>query len=323
MPQHSLKAVFFGTPALAIPALRACNSDAAGAGIEVSLVCTRPPSRAGRGRAVRPSAIAELAAELGIQTITPHQLDSEAAAAMADVRPDVAIVVAYGRLIPDDILQIPTHGAVNLHPSLLPKHRGTSPVQTAILSGDEFTGASIILLDSGMDSGPVLWQSTPVPILRDQSAVELSDHLFDIGGDNIPRIASQWCAGDIEPMPQDDSEATFTKLLKKQDGELDWSAPAEQILRANRAYQPWPGTYTKWNGANLNVRSFAVDTLPAPSEQAEPGTVWTTASSDVHVTAGDGQSVTIEVLQLEGRGAMSANEFVRGRPDFIGARLGT
>ena len=272
---------------------------------------------------MQPSAIAECAAELGIQTITPNQLDSEAAAAIAEVRPDVAIVVAYGRLIPDDILQIPAHGAINLHPSLLPKHRGTSPVQTAILNGDEFTGASIILLDSGMDSGPVLWQSAPIPILRDQSAAELSDHLFDIGGDNIPRIASQWCAGDIEPMPQDDSEATFTKLLKKQDGEIDWSAPAEGILRANRAYQPWPGTYTRWRGAVLHIRSFAVEPIPAPHGGTEPGTVWTSASSDVHVTAGDGQSITVEVLQLEGRGAMSANEFVRGRPDFIGAQLGT
>lgn len=315
--------MFFGTPELAVATLRACHGGESETGIEVVLVCTRPPRRAGRGKVLRPSAVAECAAELGISTITPERLDSEAAAAIRQARPDVAIAVAYGRLIPENILGIPHHGVLNLHPSLLPKHRGTSPVQTAILDGDEFTGATIMLLDSGMDSGPVLWQSERVPIGRNVAAPELSERLFTLGASRMPRVVRQWCAGRLEPMPQDDSLATFTTMLTKQDGALDWAEPAEQILRANRAYRPWPGTYTSWDGTNLKLHAFGTDTVPVPAEHSDPGTVWPGYDGAVHVTAGDGRAVTIESLQLPGRRAMDVREFVAGRLDFIGSTLGT
>lgn len=323
MSEGSLKAVFFGTPALAVPTLRACHGGGSGSDIEVVQVCTRPPRRAGRGKVLRPSAVAECASELGIPTIAPGRLDADAAAAIREVRPDVAIAVAYGRLIPDAILGIPEHGVLNLHPSLLPRHRGTSPVQTAILNGDEFTGASIMLLDSGMDSGPVLWRSPRVAISRDIGAVELSEHLFNVGGVKMPSVVRDWCAGDLVPVPQDESQATFTEMLSKQDGDLDWSEPADLILRANRAYQPWPGTYTTWNGVNLKMLWFASASVAAPAGYGVPGTVWSSDGGTVHVTTGDGRSVTIEMLQLEGRRAMEVGEFIIGRPDFIGSMLGT
>ena len=323
MSKRSLKAVFFGTPALAIPTLRQCHNSKSGSGIEVVLVCTRPPRRAGRGKVLRPSPVAESAAELGIPTITPERLDADAAQAIRDARPDVAIAVAYGRLVPQDILGIPEHGVLNLHPSLLPKHRGMSPVQTAILNGDEFTGTSIMLLDAGMDSGPVLSQSERVPISRVVEAAELSEHLFALGAGQMPRVVRAWCAGEIEPTPQDDSLATFTAKLTKHDGALDWSEPAERILRANRAFQPWPGTYTSWRGTSLKLHSFEADPVPAPSDHSDPGAVWSSGEDAVHVTAGDGLAVTIESLQLPGRRAMDICEFVAGRLDFIGSRLGT
>lgn len=315
--------MFFGTPELAVATLRACHGGESETGIDVVLVCTRPPRRAGRGKVLRPSAVADCAAELGIPTITPERLDSEAAAAIRQARPDVAVAVAYGRLIPENILGIPDHGVLNLHPSLLPRHRGTSPVQTAILNGDEFTGATIMLLDSGMDSGPVLWQSDRVPIGRDVVSPELSERLFALGASRMPRVVRQWCAGRLEPMPQDDSLATFTRMLTKQDGALDWTEPAERILRANRAYQPWPGTYTSWDGTSLKLHAFGTGTVPAPAEHSDPGTVWPGYDGAVHVTAGDGQAVTIESLQLPGRRAMDVREFVAGRLDFIGSKLGT
>lgn len=320
MSEGSLKAVFFGTPALAVPTLRACHS---GSDLDVVLACTRPPRRAGRGKVLHPSAVSECASELGIPIIAPERLDADAAAVIRGVRPDVAIAVAYGRLIPDDILVLPEHGVLNLHPSLLPRHRGTSPVQTAILKGDEFTGASIMLLDSGMDSGPVLWQSERVTITGDVGAVELSEHLFNVGGAKMPSVVRDWCAGDLVSAPQDESQATFTEMLRKQDGELDWSVTADRILRMNRAYEPWPGTYTTWNGVNLKLLWLAAASVAVPAEHAVPGTVWSSDGGTVHVTTGDGRAVTIEKLQLEGRRVMEIGEFVIGRPDFIGSMLGT
>ena len=315
---HALKAVFFGTPALANHTLRSCLDG----GIKIPLVCTRPPRAAGRGKATLDSPVQQLATELGIPTIAPHRLDNEAARAIREVQPDVAIVVAYGRLIPDPILNIPRLGAVNLHPSLLPKHRGPSPVQTAILNGDDHTGATIMLLDSGMDTGPILRQSAPVAIDDGLRANDLSELLFRIGGELMPDTVRRWCNDETDPVPQDESQATMTKLLSKSDGEVDWSADAGQILAASRAYYPWPGTFTTWNGVNLKLNRFAPHTLPAPAAHAEPGTVWSTDGMTLRVTAGDRLAVTPVELQLAGRKATSAADFLRGRPDSIVARLG-
>ena len=316
--KRALKAVFFGTPALATHALRACIDN----GIDIPLVCSRPPRAAGRGKAMQASAVQQLATDLGIPTITPDRLDQGAADTIREVQPDVAVVVAYGRLIPDAILNIPPRGAVNLHPSLLPKHRGPSPVQTAILNGDKRTGATIMLLDSGMDTGPILQQSAPVAINDEVRADELSELLFRVGGEMMPDAIRTWCGNELTPTPQDEAQASMTRLLSKSDGMIDWNAHAHQILAASRAYYPWPGTFTTWSGLNLKLDRFARGALPVPTEQAEPGTVWSSDSMTPHITAGDQLAVTPTVLQLAGRKATSAANFVRGRPDFIGAKLG-
>ena len=316
---RALKAVFFGTPALASHTLLTCIDS----GIAIPLVCTRPPSAAGRGKKKQASAVQQLATEMGIPTITPDRLDEDAANAIREVQPDVAIVVAYGRLIPESILNIPRKGAVNLHPSLLPKHRGPSPVQTTILNGDDHAGVTIMLLDSGMDTGPILQQSVPVEVGKAVRADELSELLFQIGGEIMPIVVKEWCADELTPILQDESRATVTKLLSKTDGMIDWNADARQILIANRAYHPWPGTYTTWNGLNLKLHSFARVTLPVPAEHTEPGTVWSHDGATLHITAGDGVAVTPTELQLAGRNSTHAADFARGRPDFIGAILGS
>lgn len=315
----ALKAVFFGTPALANHTLRACLY----AGIEIPLVCTRPPSAAGRGKTKHPSAVQRLATDLGIPTITPNRLDDDAANAIREVQPDVAIVVAYGRMIPDSILNIPSRGTVNLHPSLLPRHRGPSPVQTAILNRDGHTGATIMLLDSGMDTGPILRQSPPTPIDDDIRADALSELLFRIGGELMPDAVRDWCNDDVAAVAQDESHATVTKLLSKSDGMIDWYADANQILAASRAYYPWPGTFTSWDGQNLKLHRFAPDLPPVPDEHSKPGAVWVSNGKTLHITAGYGLAVTPIDLQLAGRKTTLAAEFARGRPDFIGAILGT
>ena len=196
-------------------------------------------------------------------------------------------------------------------------------MQTTILNGDDHTGVTIMLLDSGMDTGPILQQSMPIEVGKAVRADELSELLFQIGGEIMPIVVQEWCAGELTPIPQDESRATVTKLLSKSDGMIDWNANARQILIANRAYYPWPGTYTTWNGLNLKLHSFARDTMPVPAEHSVPGTVWSQDGATLRITAGDGVAVTPIELQLAGRNSTQAADFARGRPDFIGAILGT
>ena len=313
-----LKAVFFATPALALHTLERCIA----AGIDIPIIVTRPPRRAGRGKRVQASPVADFAAENSIPTFAPAKLDADAESAIREAQPDVAIAVAYGRLIPDSILDIPTHGTVNLHPSLLPRHRGPSPVQSAILQGDVHTGVTIMLLDSGMDTGPILQQSEPIPIADDTRTDNLSETLFQLGGDMLPEVVKQWCAGKITATAQNESHATVSKLIAKSDGTIDWNEDAHTVLTKNRAYQPWPGTATTWDGINLKIIEFELALEPTTDANRAPGTVWLDDTSKLRITAGDELAVSPTQIQLAGRSAVSAQDFLRGRPDIIGARLG-
>lgn len=314
------KAVFFGTPELASRALRACIDG----GIDVAGVCTRPPRRAGRGRQLSPTPVSELAQQLGIAVLTPERLDGAAVAeALQAMDADVFVVVAYGRIIPASVLAIARYGAVNVHPSLLPAHRGPSPVATAILQGDARTGVSIMLLDAGMDTGPVLWQSAPTPIGAEESAVELSARLFGTGCDMLPQVVRAYIGGDISPTPQDESRASVTRLITSADGVLDWQTmTAEDVLRHCRAYRPWPGSNTTLDGVALKVIECGRDVVPASSVDGAPGRVWAADDGRVRITACDGMAVAPRVVQLAGRSRQRIAEFVRGRPDLVGARLG-
>ena len=313
-----MRAIFFGTPNAAIASLRALL----GAGIEVPMICTRPARRAGRGRVLSPTPVEIFGIDSGIPVITPRALDAEAVATIREIEADVYVVVAYGRFIPGELLSAPRLGVVNIHPSLLPRHRGPSPVATAILENDEATGVSIMLLDEGMDTGPILAHSEPVSISSDVRCDALTERLFEIGAGMLPEVLKNYCAGKVSPRPQIESEATVTRLLTKVDGEIDWEAPGDRIVRMNRAYYPWPGTSTFWGGEVFKIVDVEIGDGVDSGSGLNVGRVFRADDGSVCVAAGCGSSVRLVTVQSASRRAVSAVEFVNGRPEFIGSRLG-
>lgn len=313
-----MRAIFFGTPDAAIASLRALLV----AGIKVPLVCTRPARRAGRGRVLSPSPVEIFGIDSGIPVITPRSLDAEAVAAIQDVEADVYVVAAYGRFIPGALLSAPRLGVVNVHPSLLPRHRGPSPVATALLDGDAFTGVSIMLLDEGMDTGPILAQSAPVIISSDARCDALTGHLFDLGASMLPDVLKDYGAGTVVPRPQIDSDATITRLLRKEDGEIDWRAPADRIVRMNRAYHPWPGTITSWRGDVFKIVDAEIGDGVNLDKGLEPGRVFRSEDASVGVAAGSGSWLKMVTVQVAGGRAISATDFANGRRELIGSILG-
>jgi methionyl-tRNA formyltransferase len=254
----------------------------------------------------------------------PNLRDEEALAEVAALKPAVVVAVAYGQILRQQFLDIPPRGVLNVHPSFLPKYRGASPIQAAILAGDDLTGVTIILMDAGMDSGPILAQ-IPHPVNIDDTAGSLSSRLAEAGADLLIEALPLWLAGEITPQPQDPSLATITKLLKKEDGVIDWSLPAEIIERQVRAYNPWPGAHSHLEGGILHIwRSLA---LPHDGNDA-PGTVVSLrpdpapvqASPRFAIQTGDGLLAPLE-LQREGRKRLGADDFLRGAPGLIGKRL--
>ena len=313
-----MRAIFFGTPNAAIASLRALL----GAGIEVPLICTRPGRRAGRGRTVRPSPVEIFGKDSGISVITPQVLDAEAVVTIRGIEADVYVVVGYGRFIPGALLSNPRLGVVNVHPSLLPKHRGPSPVATAILDDDASTGVSIMLLDEGMDTGPILAQSEPVSISSDVRCDALTEHLFDLGASMLPYVLKDYGAGKITPRPQIEADATVTRLLRKDDGEIDWEAPADRIVRMNRAFHPWPGTSTFLRGEAFKIVDVEIGDDLTSEPRLDAGTVFRADDGSACVAAGFRSSVRLITVQATGRRAISAAEFANGRREFIGSRLG-
>jgi methionyl-tRNA formyltransferase len=238
---------------------------------------------------------------------------------MADLRPDVVVVAAYGLFLPAETLELPALGCLNVHPSLLPRHRGPSPVPSAILAGDQDTGVTLILLDEGMDTGPIVAQRS-TPVGERETTEALTDRLFRMGADLLLETLPGWASGDVEARPQDESRATASRLLKRADGEIDWSRPVLDIWRQVRAMHPWPGTFTSWGGRTVKI----IEARPGDATKAAgdtPGLVVAADASAVGVVTGDGL-LKIERLQMEGRRPVAADEFLRGYRDFLGSHLG-
>ena len=234
--------------------------------------------------------------------------------------PDLVVVAAFGLIVPAELLKAPKHGFINIHPSLLPKYRGPSPVVTAILDGVEETGASLMMLDEGMDSGPVLAQEQ-TPIGPDETADSLTTRLFVMGGGLLAKTLPLWIGDRIVPTSQDHTAATYTNKVVKGDGEVDWGEDAESLVRRFRAFAPWPGLYTRWRGRTLKL--LGLETLPGRME-CKRGAVIALADPSrgpIAVVAGGGSIVKIGSLQLEGRRVQKAAEFLRGYPDFPGSHL--
>ena len=310
--RSGVRTVFMGTPEFAVPSLERLVQ----AQYRVVAVYTTPDRPAGRGRALVASPVKAAALRLGLPVEQPASLrEAGAAAALAAYRPDVIVVAAFGQILPKAVLQIPRYGCINIHPSLLPRFRGASPVATALLAGDGFTGASIMLMDEGLDTGPVLMRAA-VPVAPRDNTGSLSEKLSLIAASLLLEALAGWTRGQIKPRPQDPAAATYCDEISKEAGEIDWRLPAVDIWRRVRAYNPWPGAYTRWQGRQLKI--VAAEPLPEGAGAA-PGQV---AARGAGFGIGTGVGVLgVSAVQLEGKRAMSAAEFLRGQRHFLGAML--
>ena len=327
-----MRAIFMGTPSYAVPVLETLLSlDGRVVG-----VYTQPDKPSGRGRILEPSPVKVAALEHGITVLQPTALRRiEEQQKLASLKPDVIVVAAYGKILPREVLDIPPYGCVNVHPSLLPKYRGPSPVATAILEGENRTGTTLILLDEGMDTGPML-SSDSVPIHNGVTTTEdLTYLLFSLGAQLLQEVLPLWLESKVIPRPQNHGQASLTKKLEKGDGEARWDMPAEELERRVRAFTPWPGLFTHWKGRLLKILSAVcystrsgappdVGALrpSAPGVRGEPGTVVPLERPDVAVGVVTGRGILgLRGLQIEGRRAVSSEEFVRGYRDFPGSKL--
>jgi methionyl-tRNA formyltransferase len=300
--------VFMGTPEFAVPVLRRLIDDEH----EIAAVVTQPDRPSGRGRALEMPAVKLAALELGLPVLQPESVNtSEFTAQLAVLRPAVGVVAAFGQLLGARVLSIPERGYLNVHASLLPRHRGASPVSAAILAGDAETGVSIMIVEAGLDTGPVLTWSA-CPIMPDDTAGALEERLAALGADLLARTLPDYLAGRLTPQPQDERLATFAGRVEKNDGRADWSRPAEELGRMARAYDPWPGLFAFVGEQRL--RLWRVRPLPDWKGEAVPGDVLPDFDGLV-VATGQG-ALELDEVQLAGRGRVKGLEFKRGQRDL-------
>ena len=312
--------VFMGTPEFAVPILQMLTDH-----MTVVGVFTQPDKPAGRGQRPTAPPVKRLAQERGLSFFQPRTLRDQAVQAqLAALKPDVIVVAAYGLLLPKAVLDLPPYGCVNVHASLLPRYRGAAPIPAAILNGEAETGITLMRMDEGLDTGPMIAQAS-VTIRPDDTTGTLSEQLAQVGAGLAAQVLPHWIAGDITPQPQEESRATFAPKLNKAEGRLNWSDSAIVLDRRVRAFSPRPGTSTTWNGKLLRVLSVQVADHPSekagePESHSTPGLV-VKAGNDIRVATGDRPLRLVEI-QLEGKRAMSAQDFARGQPTFIGSVLG-
>jgi methionyl-tRNA formyltransferase len=285
-------------------------------------VITQPDKPVGRSQALSLSPAKKIAGDFGLEIREPKSLKStEAEQMIKSFEPDLIVVVDYGKIIPKNILDIPKFGALNVHPSLLPRHRGATPIQSTIFEGDEKTGVTIILMDEQVDHGPIVAVSDFESPITDLTRRELSKKLAELGSDLLLKMLPQWLAGEIKPAAQDESKATYTKILTKEDGKIDWKKSVAEIERQIRAFEGWPGTWTIWpkGKQNLKIKILKVEDS-GDSGVKEPGRVFATPDKEMSVASGAG-AVKIQELQLEGKNKTTGREFLRGYPEIVGAIL--
>jgi len=323
-----LRIIYMGTPHFAVPALEALIAKAAPGvllpeGYELVTVITRPDKPAGRGKEIVYSPVKQTALAHNIPVWQPGSLKRpENIEGLAAYKADLYIVAAFGQILPQAVLDQPRYGTLNIHASLLPKYRGVSPISEAILQGDSETGVTIMLLDAGVDTGPILL-SRAIPIAEDETTGSLTDKLAALGAEALVETIPLWVQGKITPQSQDEQKASHTHMLHKEDGEISWNRPAAVLAREVRAYNPWPSAYTYWHGRLLKLLSARAETLE-PGAEVAPGTVSLRKEAGHQVLAivtGSGL-LDVDTLQLEGKKAMSAEEFVRGYPQIVGDVLG-
>ncbi|MBL8045298.1 MAG: methionyl-tRNA formyltransferase [Anaerolineales bacterium] len=302
--------VFMGTPEFAVPSLHTLHQNYTVVG-----VVTQPDRAAGRGNKVAFSPVKQFAMQAGLPLIQPHKLrEPDAQAQLAAWQPDLIVVAAFGQILKPAVLNLPPHGCINVHASLLPRWRGAAPIAASILAGDTETGCTIMHMDVGLDTGAMLAKRAE-PIAADDTTATLTARLAQLGADLLIETLPSILSGTLTPTPQNDEQATYAPQLKKEDGHLNFAQTAEVLERRVRAFTPWPGTFALWNGQPVKI----LKTSLAPDMRGEPGTVAQTPRG-VAVACGTG-GLLLEVIQPAGKKPMPAADFARGARDFIGARL--
>lgn len=323
-----LRIIYMGTPYFAVPALNALVQGSAPGvilpeGYEIVTVVTRPDKPAGRGREIAFSPVKQATLSHGLAVWQPRSFKKqENSAALAAYSADLYIVAAFGQILPQVVLDQPRYGTLNIHASLLPKYRGPDPIAEAILHGDSETGVSIMLLDAGVDTGPVLLRRS-IALSEDDTTGSLTLKLAEVGAQALLEALPLWVAGKITPVPQDEQQASHTRMLSKENGKISWDLPASVLACQIRAYMPWPGSYTYWRGKLLKIITASAINIDSPVSGV-PGTVCLRQEGGnqvLAVTTGSGLLI-IKHLQLAGKRAMSAEEFLRGYSQIVGEVLG-
>jgi methionyl-tRNA formyltransferase len=308
------RAIFFGSPAFAVPCLEATVEVA-----DVVAVVTQPDRPAGRGMALRPPPVKERAVAMGLHVLQPTKVRTDAfAATLRGLEADVGVVVAYGRILPLAVLEAPRLGCVNVHASLLPRWRGAAPIHWAIVHGDAETGVCLMRMDEGMDTGPVL-SCDRTPIGPNETAGALSERLSVMGAHLLRRDLPRYLAGALVPTPQQGEGVTMAPILQKEHGRIDWQASAREVHDRVRGMSPWPGAHTALGDRRVKVHRTRV--ARPTGRSGEPGEVACADGDVLEVACGDG-TVAIEELQLEGKKRLPARQFMAGRMVTPGARFG-
>ena len=304
--RNPLRIVFFGSPQFAVPPLRELLNSA---DFDVAAAVTQPDRPAGRGRRLRAPAVKIEAESASVAVLQPPSIRKrEFRERLRELEADYFAVAAYGKILPPRLLAIPHLGCVNLHASLLPRYRGAAPVNWALIRGEKETGVTAMLMDEGMDTGPILLLRR-VEISESETALELAARLSEIGAQLLARALRQYAAGEITPLPQDENEASMAPLLKKTDGEVDWRRDAAEIANRWRGLQPWPGIYSSFRGQQIKLPQVAASTAAIPA--APPGML---VPDGERLLVSCGRETWIELLevQLPGKRPIGARDFARG-----------
>jgi len=306
-----VRILFAGTPEFAATALKAL----AKAGHDIALVLTQPDRPAGRGLQPKPSAVKRLALALGLTVYQPAELKSEAARRpLVDTPTEVMVVAAYGLILPPAVLALPRLGCVNIHASLLPRWRGAAPIQRAILAGDTETGITLMQMDAGLDTGPILSMAR-LPIAQDETAGSLHDKLAALGAEEVVRLLPRLAAGEVKSQPQDEAQAVYAPKIGKDEAHIDWRQPAILLDRVVRAFNPTPGAWTEWRGQVLKIWRAC----PAAG-RGTPGTVLSASADGLRVACGEGALDVLELQRAGGR-RLGAAAFLAGQGLAPGERL--
>ena len=312
------KIIFFGTPQFAVPFFLELSKDPS---VEIVVVVTQPDKPVGRKQILTKPEMKVAAESLNISVLQfPSLKSAEALQTLEQFQADLFIVVAYGKLIPQSILDLPKKGCVNVHPSLLPKYRGPSPLQNTILRGDKTSGISIMLLDAGMDTGPILAQST-IDLDPRETFSSFEEKIFAIGPKFFCETVQKWLHEEIVPIAQNDAGATVTSLLERVDGKIDWNMSAAEIDRKIRAFETWPGTWFSWNENGTDVRVAVHQAIASDRECVERIGDVIVESNHVFVVCGDHKALELIELQPDGKNKMSADAYARGHKTFFATNL--